>query len=275
MHGKKLAGFTLIELLLVIAVIAILIAILLPVLNRAKAESKTVVCTSNIKQLVVTFTAYEIQNGKFPYGFDSNSLQSKTAPPGGWSGKSDYDKQGWWWFNFITDFLHSDIKKNPLLWCPARSIRDQGAKKNILCGNYGVNQAICKNSVCNKGPQVTGTPLRTAQIAHPSATFLLSDSGYSTIMWWYAKPSGTLVGNPPHKISSGIMEDSSYVPGLDKANIKRLSLFRPGTDFDALNGRHLNKIVNTGFVDGHVIRKKSDDFYIPKSDENLSLLWKP
>jgi prepilin-type processing-associated H-X9-DG protein len=71
------------------------------------------------------------------------------------------------------------------------------------------------------------------------------------------------------------MEDSAYVPGLDKANAKRLSLFRPGTNFDALNGRHLNKIVNTGFVDGHVVRKKSDDFYIPKSGENLSLLWKP
>ena len=60
-------GFTLIELLVVIAIIALLMAILLPSLNRARDQGKAVTCRSNLKQIGLALTLYAGDNsGKFP-----------------------------------------------------------------------------------------------------------------------------------------------------------------------------------------------------------------
>ncbi len=47
------AGFTLIELLVVIAIIALLMAILMPALNRAREQGKRTACLNNLRQLTL------------------------------------------------------------------------------------------------------------------------------------------------------------------------------------------------------------------------------
>src|SRR5262245_37937640 len=56
------AGFTLVELLVVIAIIAILAAMLLPVLSRAKAQARNINCISNLKQLVMCWHLYALDH---------------------------------------------------------------------------------------------------------------------------------------------------------------------------------------------------------------------
>jgi len=57
-RSRPLGAFTLVELLVVIAVIAILAAILLPVLGEAKEKGHTVVCLNNLKQLQLAINIY-------------------------------------------------------------------------------------------------------------------------------------------------------------------------------------------------------------------------
>ena len=59
---NKSRGFTLIELLVVIAIIAILMAILMPALNRAREQGKRIACLNNLKQLTLAWIMYADDN---------------------------------------------------------------------------------------------------------------------------------------------------------------------------------------------------------------------
>lgn len=66
-RARRERAFTLIEVLVVVAIIALLVAILLPSLTRARDMSRSVVCQANVRQLMTAFVTYSIDNkGRFP-----------------------------------------------------------------------------------------------------------------------------------------------------------------------------------------------------------------
>jgi prepilin-type N-terminal cleavage/methylation domain-containing protein/prepilin-type processing-associated H-X9-DG protein len=71
--SKQKKGFTLIELLVVIAVIAILAALLLPALTRAKATAQSAACKSNLHQIGLALRMYVDDFQKYPMYWDYRS----------------------------------------------------------------------------------------------------------------------------------------------------------------------------------------------------------
>jgi prepilin-type N-terminal cleavage/methylation domain-containing protein/prepilin-type processing-associated H-X9-DG protein len=111
-HGRASSqGFTLIELLVVIAIIAILAAMLLPALGRAKAVSRSIVCTNNLAQ---------ISKGALMYSSDYNEYIVPTYAPD-WGGPGSLCNwtgllMTYWGINRTADYTAAN--QCPIAVCP-------------------------------------------------------------------------------------------------------------------------------------------------------------
>jgi prepilin-type N-terminal cleavage/methylation domain-containing protein len=88
-------AFTLIELLVVISIIAVLMSILLPSLNRARAQAKAVVCKSNLRNLYIAEVVYtEDFDGWFPSADKTQKLGGHWPFRAAKGYRSKYDRRG-------------------------------------------------------------------------------------------------------------------------------------------------------------------------------------
>lgn len=140
---KTQRGFTLIELLVVISIIALLIAILLPVLGAARESAKTMQCLSNLKQLGVASANYAVENrGVLPQPSEDSGMASATL------------ERETMWFNALDSYLqgrngkqytdaddrnYETFKQDPVwLDFPEAEKRDNRTyKMNQFLGNLG------------------------------------------------------------------------------------------------------------------------------------------
>ena len=81
MHWKK--GFTLIELLVVISIIAVLLSILMPALQKVKEKTRLLICLSNVRQVTIACVAYATANDGF---YPLNPVSGAGASPNYFNG---------------------------------------------------------------------------------------------------------------------------------------------------------------------------------------------
>jgi prepilin-type N-terminal cleavage/methylation domain-containing protein len=94
--SRKTKGFTLIELLIVIAIIAILAAILMPVLSSAKEKANQIYCLNNMRQWGLAFHMYADDNRDFVP--EEGNVGGSIGDPGG---ASSTDNLHFAWYNII------------------------------------------------------------------------------------------------------------------------------------------------------------------------------
>src|SRR5262249_4939630 len=99
MHHPSRRAFTLIELLVVIAIIGVLIALLLPAVQKVGESPSRTTCRNNLKQIGLALHHYHGATERFPPGYVS------TVGPGG---PDDDRGPGWGWATFLLPYLEQD-----------------------------------------------------------------------------------------------------------------------------------------------------------------------
>jgi prepilin-type N-terminal cleavage/methylation domain-containing protein/prepilin-type processing-associated H-X9-DG protein len=243
--GLGTKGFTLIELLVVISIIAVLLAVLMPALNKARELGQRAVCLDNLKEIMQANEVYATKHDGWyaPVVYDMR-------PSGGdsceWFGMPDFRLA----LN-VTAYettAHMDTTSSlimPLaLSCPAdKIIKNPSANttQNVLI-SYAYNYTDWKPN----GGWLPGAPYscgwRSEQINHPAEKLAFVDS----IDWWCW------------------WGGANYAVGWDKFGQANISVYKhnssPEVDGPTIY-RH-NEGANIAFYDCHTEWRKRFDIYV-------------
>lgn len=231
---RETRGFTLIELLVVIAIIAILAAILLPILARTKLKAEGIYCMNNEKQLLVSWLLYtDDNNGHLVpnVGFAQTAYAEYTTNAtwvyGNVSSLPD-ETNAVYLFNSL---LGPYTKNIGIYHCPADPGNPIGTHRvrSISMNSYmnGVGQDILSNSFT--------LYQRLSDIKHPSDRFVFLDERSSTLDDGFFEMDMTLNNNAITAINlpanyHGFAGGLSFVDGHAIVHKWTTSLFQtPGT----------------------------------------------
>ncbi len=113
-------AFTLIEVLVVVAIIALLAAILLPSLARARAQARSTVCVTHERQIGTAMNVFSIEHrGRVPRGLSRHPASGNLSKPPNWLRmivRMFGDKR-----NYEENFNRVPVERHEVFSCPARS----------------------------------------------------------------------------------------------------------------------------------------------------------
>jgi prepilin-type N-terminal cleavage/methylation domain-containing protein len=192
-HPRR-RGFTLVELLVVIGIIALLISILMPALNKARTHAKTVQCMSNMRQVGQAFAMYVVESkGSLPQqvnGYidmlDPDSWVYKVVP----YTNNNYE---------VFSCSNADLDTMTVLNHPGMTYIYNGfASGGYLPGNKPAKQVKAKQSsddivLADHGPKVEGSWIIANVEGYPYGWY-----------WWYPHPRLSY-GDTPYPTTRSVM----------------------------------------------------------------------